>query len=195
MPPRHLILASASAARRAILRRAGVRIVVRPADVRELRGRGRTLRETVLENARRKCAAVAGERVLAADTMVAYRGRLYGKPASRRAAVDLLSRLAGKTHVIATGVAFRDGGRVIERYVETKVTLRSLDRASIARLLSTYDPTRFAGGYVIKPNDPLIGRIEGSFTNVQGLPVEAVLPLITSGASRATRAKPRATRP
>lgn len=191
-----LVLASASAARRALLRRAGVRFVIRPADVRELKGRGRTLRATVLENARRKARAVDGDRVLAADTMVAYRGRLYGKPPSRETAVRWLARMAGRTHVIATGVVFREGGRAVERYVETKVTLRALDRASIARLLSTYDPTKFAGGYVMRRGagppepaggsggdarrrrDPLIENIDGSFTNVMGLPMEAVLPLI-----------------
>ncbi len=161
-----------------LLRRAGVRFVVRPSEVRELKGRGRTLRATVLENARRKCAAVPGERVLAADTMIGYGGRIYGKPRSRKAAVDLLARLAGRTHVIATGVILRDGERTLERYAETKVTLRPLDRSAIARLLATYEPTLYAGGYIIRRNDPLIGRIDGSFTNVQGLPMEVVAPII-----------------
>ncbi len=173
-----LILASASPARRALLRRAGVRFRVVPPLVRELRGRGRTLRATVVENARRKAAAVPGDRVLAADTMIAYRGRIYGKPAGRKAAVDLLVRLAGRTHVIATGVAFRADGRTRTRYVETRVTLRALDRASIAQLIASYDPTRFAGGYVMRRHDPLIERIDGSFTNVKGLPMECVLPLV-----------------
>jgi septum formation protein len=173
-----LILASASAARRALLRQAGVRFKAVSPSVDELRGRGRTLRETVVENARRKAAAVAGERVLAADTMIAYGGRIYGKPASRKAAVDLLARLAGKTHVLATGVALCAGGRTIVRYVETKVTLRPLRRAAIARLLSRYDPRRFAGGYAVRRYDPLIERIEGSFTNVVGLPMEVVLPML-----------------
>lgn len=192
-----LILASASAARRTLLRRAGVRFVVRPADVRELRGRGRTLRQTVIENARRKATAVRGERVLAADTMIGFAGRLYGKPASRESAVRQLARMAGGTHIIATGVVLREDGRCMERYVETRVTLRALDRAAIARLVATYDPTRFAGGYVLcRPafavrsryripgkatagkHDPLIERIEGSLTNVMGLPMEAVLPLL-----------------
>jgi len=176
-----LVLASASAARRALLRRAGVRFVVRPSDVRETKGRGRTLRATVLENARRKAAAVDGDRVLAADTMVAFAGRLYGKPPSRAAAVRWLARMAGRTHVIATGVVFRDNGRTVERFVATKVTLRALDRSAIARLLATYDPTRFAGGYVMRRHDPLIERIDGSFTNVMGLPMEVVLPLLRRG--------------
>ncbi|MBI2930682.1 MAG: Maf family protein [Planctomycetes bacterium] len=178
-----LILASASAARRALLRRAGFRFKVVPAKVRELRGRGRTLRRTVLENARRKAAAVPGERVLAADTMIAYGGKIYGKPSDRKAAVDLLARLAGKTHVLGTGIVLRDGRRVIERYVETRVTLRAMDRAAVARLVSGYDPRRFAGGYAIRRRDPLIERIEGSFTNVVGLPMEVVGPML-HGAQR-----------
>ena len=174
-----LILASASSARRGLLRRAGIRFRAVSPRVPELRGRGRTLRETVIENARRKAAAVPGERVLSADTMIAYGGRIYGKPASRKAAVDLLARLAGRTHVIATGIAYRNGGRTVTRCVETRVTLRALDRGSIARLLASYDPTRFAGGYALSRSrrDPLIERIEGSLTNVMGLPMECVLPL------------------
>jgi nucleoside triphosphate pyrophosphatase len=195
-----LVLASASAARQALLRGAGIAFVAHPTGARELRGRGRTLRETVLANARLKAAAAArrlkapGTRILAADTMVAFDGRLYGKPATRADAARWLSRMAGRTHVIATGLVLREGARATERYVASKVTLRSLDAAAVRRIVATYDPTSFAGGYAVMRNDPgavpenlddpLIERIEGSLTNVLGLPMETVLPLLGPAAGR-----------
>ncbi len=182
-PETALILASASAARQRLLRAAGVRFEVRPARVRELKGRGRSLRETVVENARRKAGFVARRRpdacVLAADTMIEFAGRLLGKPPTRKAALDLLSCLAGRPHILATGVVVQRGSRRSTLYVESTVTVRDLDRRALERLLRADDPTRYAGGYAIRRGrDPLIDRVEGSFTNVVGLPMESVLPLL-----------------
>jgi septum formation protein len=176
-----LILASASPARRRLLREAGVPFEVLRSRARELRGRGRTLAATVMENALRKSRAAARLHpmrwVLAADTMIAFRGRIYGKPASRKAAVDLARRLSGTTHELATGVVLRRGGRILKRAVVSRVHVRRLDDGSLRRLFRNSDPTTVAGGYRVSPRrDPLIERIEGSFTNVVGLPMEWVLP-------------------
>ena len=178
-----LILASASSARRALLRDAGVRFEVMPSRARELRGRGRTLAATVLENALRKSRGAARTHpyrwVLAADTMIAFRGRIYGKPASRKAALDLARKLSGRTHELATGVVLRRGARILKRAVISRVKVRALDDAVLRRILATGDPTRVAGGYrVTKGRDPLIERIDGSFTNVIGLPLEWLLPRV-----------------
>lgn len=186
-----LVLASASEARAALLRAEGFRFKILPARVRELAGRGRTLRETVLENARRKAAAVARRvprdaTILAADTMIEFEGRLHGKPRSRRAAVELLSRLAGRTHRLATGIVVRRGGRNVERCVTSRVTLRALDRAALSRVIARRDPTKYAGGYAVHRNDPLVARIEGSFTNVVGLPMEVVGPLLRRAAEQSS---------
>src|SRR5262245_36151133 len=168
-----LILASASPARQQLLREAGVPFEVRPSRARELRGRGRTLAATVLENALRKSRAAArrfpARWVLAADTMIAFRGRIYGKPASRKAALDLARRLSGTTHELATGVVLRRGGRLLKRVVLSRVKVRKLDDAALRRIFAKEDPTKVAGGYrVRKGRDPLIERIDGSFTNVVG---------------------------
>jgi septum formation protein len=178
-----LILASASKARAALLRAAGVRFAVAPTGARELRGRGRTLREAALENARRKAAAAARRHprdwVLAADTIIEFQGRLYGKPRGLREAVDVLARFAGNTHTLATGVVLRNGRRAVERVAVTRVTFKALDRAAVERIARRTGPTRFAGGYAIRRRgDPLVARVEGSFTNVVGLPMEVVLPLL-----------------
>lgn len=180
-----LILASASPARRQLLRDAGVAFEILASGARELRGRGRTLAATVLENAlrkSRKAARLHPDRwVLAADTMIAFRGRIYGKPASRKAALDLARRLSGKTHELATGVVLRRGARVVKRAVISKVRVRKLDDAAILRVFARIDPTKVAGGYYVrKGRDPLIERIDGSFTNVIGLPMEWLLPRLKS---------------
>lgn len=177
----NLILASASPARRELLRNAGYDFEVDTAEIPELRGRGRTLEETVLENARRKGAVVArrhpGAWILSADTMIEFEGRIYGKPSGHEGGVDLLARMAGKMHRLATGVVLRRGSRVVERVAITKVTMRPNPRARIAKIVKT--PTRFAGGYAIEErNDPLVDHVEGSFTNVVGLPMEVVVPLL-----------------
>lgn len=174
-----LVLASASAARRALLRKAGIPFEVDPSGVPEHSGRGLTLRRAVLANAGRKALAVARRRplewVLAADTMIEFEGRLYGKPASRREAVRLLARMAGRWHVLATGVVLIQGCRRWTGAVRTRVRLRPLSAAAIAKILRGQDTTGAAGGYRIrKGRDPLIERIEGSFSNVVGLPLEWV---------------------
>jgi septum formation protein len=174
-----LILASASPARAALLRKAGIPFEIAASRARELKGRGRTLRDAVLENARRKAAPAArrfpGRWVLAADTMIDYRGRLYGKPRDRKSALDLLCRLAGDSHRLATGVVFRRDLRRIERVVVSRVMIRDLDRKPLAGIVARTDPTRLAGGYAVRRGrDRLIERIDGSFTNVVGLPMEFV---------------------
>src|SRR5262245_50407356 len=110
-----LILASASPARAGLLRSAGIRFKIVPSRARELKGRGLTLRQAVLANARLKAAPVARrfpeDWVLAADTMIEFEGRLYGKPRDRKAALALLGAMAGRTHRLATGVVLRRGSR------------------------------------------------------------------------------------
>lgn len=178
------ILASASAARRRLLK--GFRFRVVPSGVREVRRR--TLRDTVMANARLKAGAVARRFpdtwVLAADTMIADGGRIYGKPRDRKAAARLLRRLAGRTHVLGTGVVLQKGRFRIARYVTSRVTLRP--DPPVEKVLARRDPTRFAGGYAIRPGrDPLIEKIEGSVTNVIGLPMERVGPLLKALEGRA----------
>lgn len=171
------ILASASPSRKKLL--AGYRFRVVPPRVREVRRK--TLEATCVANARRKAEAVAREHpdtwVLAADTMVGYAGRIYGKPRDRKAAVRLLRLLAGKTHVLGTGVVLQKGRFRIVKYVTSKVTLHA--DPPIEKWVAREDPTKYAGGYKIRAkNDPLIARIDGSVSNVIGLPMEILEPFL-----------------
>lgn len=88
-----------------------------------------------------------------------------------------MTRLTGKVHRLATGVVLRKDRVEIRRVVLTRVKLRALDRAELGRVLRR--PDQLAGGYAIRRGrDPLVERIWGSFTNVVGLPMETVLPLL-----------------
>jgi len=171
------ILASASTSRRKLLKGYVFRVV--PSGVREVRAGG--LKKTCVVNARRKADAVAArfptEWVLAADTMIAFGGKIYGKPRDRKAAAALLRKLSGRTHVLGTGVVLQKGTFRIEKYVTSKVTLH--EDPPIDRIVKKSDPTKYAGGYAIKEkNDPLIARIDGSRSNVIGLPMEVLAPLL-----------------
>lgn len=171
------ILASASTSRKKLLK--GFRFRVVPSGVREVRRK--TLQATCVVNARVKADAVSRrfptEWVLAADTMISYGGRIYGKPRDRKAAVRLLRSLAGRTHTLGTAVVLQKGSFRIVKYVTSKVTLH--DDPPVEKIVSKSDPTKYAGGYAIREkNDPLIRSIEGSRSNVIGLPMEFVAPLL-----------------
>jgi septum formation protein len=178
-----LVLASASPARAQLLRDAGFAFVVEVSHARELSGRGRSLDEAAIENARRKGAIVARRHpddwVLSADTMITLDGRFYGKAKNLADGVHTLLKFAGRTHELATGVVLRRGVRVIEKIVRSRVSMRPNDRAAIERVCRRRDPRRFAGGYAIQEqDDPLVTRVDGSFSNVVGLPMEVVTPLL-----------------
>src|SRR5204862_6614716 len=124
----------------------GHRFRVVPSGIREVRRK--TLRATCVTNARLKADAVARrfptEWVLAADTMIAYGGKIYGKPRDRKAAVRLLRGLAGKTHVLGTGAVLQKGRFRIVRFVTSKVTLH--DDPPVERIVSKMGPPKYAAG-------------------------------------------------
>lgn len=132
-------------------------------------------RELVLENARRKAAAVEGELVLGVDTEVVLDGRALGKPASRSEAGEVLRLLSGRDHEVLSGVALSDGRIAVEG---TAVSFRELDEALLGWYLDTGEWQERAGGYAIQGRGAaLVERIEGDYLNVVGLPVVALLGL------------------
>ncbi len=176
---RTLILASASPRRRALLEAAGIpfRIVV-PELIEDAPERGDP-HAVALANARRKAQAVAGDLVLGADTVVAVKGRLLGKPRDGADAIGLLRALSGTTHVVVTGVALKAAGRLLERTVETRVTMRRLREDEIEAYARSGEGMGKAGAYAIQETaDRFVTRLEGPFDNVVGLPVDAVRALL-----------------
>lgn len=186
-----LILASSSPRRIQLLREAKFEPeVVRP-EVAELSCDFLTASELARFNARLKAAAVAAvypdAMVLGADTVVALGSEIFGKPRDLDDAARMLHQLVGKTHEVITGIALMEGnvGRITLRAVSSTVTLRSLSSTEIQGYLQTVDPLDKAGAYAAQSSaNPIVERISGSFTNVVGLPMELIGPLLRSAGVR-----------
>jgi len=112
--------------------------------------------------------------VIGADTVVVWRGQVLGKPSNEREAVEMLKRLQGCEHEVFTGVALVDAGnrKVDVGHDKTRVIFRPLDEDEIRRYVSTGEPLDKAGAYGAQGIGAIfIERIEGSYTNVVGLPL------------------------
>ena len=162
-----------------MLREAGYQIDVVPADVDERRLYGEPPRRYVLRLAAAKAAGVApqaaGRIVVAADTIVLIDGLVLGKPADPRHAASMLERLSGRTHEVLTGVVVARDARLLNAVEETRVTFAALDSARISWYAGTGEPDDKAGAYAVQGiGSRFVERIEGSYTNVVGLPVALV---------------------
>jgi septum formation protein len=140
--------------------------------------------ELALENARRKAGAVVaahpGRWVLGADTVVAFEGRVFGKPATPEQARDFLRALGGRTHEVVTGcvLAGPDGEKDLLHDVSF-VTFLPLSEEIITRYLGEVDVLDKAGGYALQQRSEwIVARVEGSRANVIGLPVEKLSALL-----------------
>jgi len=177
-----LVLASASPRRSELLKRAGLDFEVRPADVDESPLRDESPAAYVSRVAQAKATAIALEAphdlVLAADTTVVLEGRILGKPASVDEALSTLRALSGRTHQVLTAVALA-GARSGHLVETTQVTMREASEAELAWYVSTGEPMDKAGAYAIQGiGAQLVARIEGSHSNVIGLPLAETLALL-----------------
>jgi septum formation protein len=178
---RPLILASASPRRVALLKDSGWEFEVIPSQAPEVGHDFLTPREVCLYNAWKKCRAVARRRpeavVLGADTEVCLGAKIFGKPASRAEAEAFLAELQGKVHEVITGVCLLHWGshRQFLGAELTRVHFKPLTRTEIAAYLDLIQPLDKAGAYAIQEHgERIIERIEGSYSNVVGLPLELV---------------------
>jgi len=138
-----------------------------------------TLRELTLWNAIRKGMSVAQTRpdavVLAADTLVALENEIIGKPANMDEAAQILRRLSGRAHEVCSGVFIyhQTSGRSAVFHDVSRVRFHRLNGAMIKKYLAKADPLDKAGAYAAQGSGTeIIAKIEGSFTNVVGLPME-----------------------
>jgi septum formation protein len=138
-----------------------------------------TLRELTLWNAIRKGMSIAQTRpdavVLAADTLVALDNRIIGKPADLSEATRMLRRLSGRTHEVCSAVAIyqQTSGRSAVFHDVSRVRFRRVSEAGIENYLAKVGPFDKAGAYAAQGRGAeIIAKIEGSFTNVVGLPME-----------------------
>jgi septum formation protein len=140
---------------------------------------GEPAEEAVERLARAKADAVArsaGElAVLAADTVVVCDGAMLGKPGSDAEAAAMLRRLSGRTHEVVTGVCLRRGTEFRSAHERTAVTFTSLSEADVAWYVATGEPRDKAGAYHVDGRGAVfVARIDGSPSNVAGLPVTLV---------------------
>lgn len=173
------ILASASPRRRELLQQIDASFEVKVSSVEEVTGGNLAPAEIVVENAVRKAKAVAeafpGDAVLGADTIVFLDGRVYGKPKDGEEAKAMLRALAGREHEVVTGIAWVHAGEVFTDVETTRVFFAPLTEEAIDAYVKTGEPLDKAGAYAIQGRAAqFIESIEGSFSNVVGLPLYAV---------------------
>lgn len=181
----HLLLASASPRRAGLLTAAGFSFDVVPADVDEQLLPGEDPEAHVLRLARAKVWAVTSTEpdsvILGADTVVIVDGEILGKPADDRQAASMLRRLSGRSHQVLTGVVVRRGTREESGVERTSVRFLPLSDQEIAWYISTGEARDKAGAYGAQGlASRFVERIDGSYTNVVGLPVPLVCRLLDS---------------
>ena len=179
MPP--LILASASPRRAELLRQLKLEFEIVPSDAKEVFDDHLSPLELCQLNAHRKARTVAKKipdaLVLGADTLVFLDRKIFGKPADKVQAVEMLRQLQGRTHQVVTGVSLIHLRAHAEKIfaVSTDVLFRPLTRGQIDEYLAKINPLDKAGAYAIQENGELVvSEISGSFSNVVGLPIEKV---------------------
>jgi septum formation protein len=176
-----VVLASASPRRRDLLANLGVEFVVREPDIDESPLDDEAPSDYVRRLASAKAVAVssaADELVIAADTTVDVDEHIVGKPADTGEAESMLRRLSGRTHRVHTGVAVRHGGRELVEVCTTLVTFVPVDDTAIQWYLATDEPMGKAGAYALQgAGAALVSGVEGSVSNVVGLPMHIVIDL------------------
>jgi septum formation protein len=174
-----LLLASNSPRRAALLAEAGFDLETVSPRIEEKFDVDLTLRELTMWNAIRKGTSVAraypDKVVLAADTLIALEGKVIGKPADLSEAAQILRRLSGQTHEVCSAVFICHfaTGRSATIDEISHVRFRRLSSATIESYLARVDPLDKAGAYAAQGKGAsIIAKIDGSYTNVIGLPME-----------------------
>ena len=176
-----LILASNSPRRKTLLQQIGLPFRSLPSDVDENQALGEPPVKAVLL-AEKKAKAVYSQSkeswILGADTMVVVGGRILGKPRDHEDIHSMLSRLSGKEHEVITGFCLFDpsGGMAHSEAITTLVKMKRLGEKEINAYVATGEPFGKAGGYAIQGVGAfMVESISGSYTNVVGLPVCALV--------------------
>jgi septum formation protein len=176
-----VILASASPRRRELLTLAGIAHDVQPANIDESYVAGETPRQHAERLAREKSNAIdaTDSVVIGSDTIVVIDGDVLGKPRDRAHAVQMLTRLSGRSHTVMTGVAVRWRGRIVSDLVEVGVTFRALSTDDVERYVDTGEPMDKAGAYGIQGyGATIVERVDGDYFAVMGLSLNRLVRLM-----------------
>jgi len=178
---RTIILASGSPRRREILEKTGLKFKVDKSNYQEKLEPGLKPRDVARLLSSEKAKYVAhryrNALVIAADTIVVLKGRLFGKPRNREEAKEMLKTLSGKAHSVITGFTIIDTAtkKELSRSVASKVFFKRLSLDEIDAYIKSGEPLDKAGAYGAQGlGAVLIKKIEGDFFNVMGLPLHAL---------------------
>lgn len=182
------ILASSSPRRIGMIRDLGIEFEVIIPQVDEIHPEGELPGELVVRLSVEKAADVASRIeekavILAADTVVILGDTILGKPVDEADAMNMLKILSANTHRVATGFAILNerAGVLHTEAVFTDVTFKNLERSEIEGYIKTGEPMDKAGSYAIQGKGSfMVKEINGSFTNVVGLPLDRVVDVLSS---------------
>lgn len=174
-----IILASASPRREEMLKKYNLDFTIFPSQIEEKQRRGQTKEQIAMSLAFEKAFWVSnhfsnGEIIIGADTIVALDDVILGKPKDEEDAFSILNALNGKDHTVVTGISIikaKSNLKIID-YETTVVRFRHLSEEQITRYIKTTEPMDKAGAYGIQGyGQILVEKINGSYTNVVGLPL------------------------
>lgn len=180
-----VVLASKSPRRRELLSQLGVKFEVSSPDVDESIPEDLPVAEAAVYLAQKKALVFEdnlGENdlIITADTIVVIEGEILGKPASYQEAFDMILKLSGKPHQVITGVHLLSAKQRATFKVVSTVYFKELSKEEIHYYIENYQPYDKAGAYGIQEWIGYIGvkRIEGSYFNVMGLPVQKLYEML-----------------
>lgn len=181
-----IVLCSLSPRRKFLLKQLGLKFSLRAPEIEEKKLTQYSVHE-LFKLTRQKLQPLPQKPVkkifIAADTIVVLKNKIFNKPASKMEAAQFLRRLSGKTHQVMTALVVYDAfkKKFYEKLVKTKVTFRTLSEVQIQNYLKAGEYTDKAGGYGIQGiGAVLVKSIQGSYTNVIGLPLEALVDILPS---------------
>lgn len=177
--PNKWVLASSSPRRIAMFKKFNFNITIQPADIDETPIENEVPTEYALRVAKQKAMAISQKApaevlIIAADTMINFKNKIVGKPVSKKHAFEILSKLNGKTHYVHTAVFIhRKNLGDIAFVCGTKVSFFNHSSAIIKKYVATGESMDKSGAYSIEGlGSILVKKIEGSFNNVVGFPIE-----------------------
>ena len=176
--PFQIVLGSQSPRRKELLSLMNIDFRVEVQEVEESYPENLTPVESAIHIESKKAKAFKGlsanELLITADTIVAQHQHILGKPTDTAHAKEMIQQLAGNTHDVITAVAFQYQSQLITFHDCTKVYMNPLSEAEINHYIENYKPYDKAGAYGIQEWIGLVAiqKIEGSYTNVMGLPTE-----------------------
>ncbi len=195
MKPKRIILASQSAGRKEAMKALEIPFEIIPSDYEEDMTLPLSAQELALVLSKGKALSIATKYpdavVVAADTFVVFEGKYLGKPKNADDAIATLNKLTGNTHVIVTGLTVQEGTKIVSKSVSTNVVMKKVSEKEIRDYVATGEPLTKAGSYALQgKGKPFVEKIEGSYWNVIGLPLEALVEILNNNFGMNVTIKP-----